>query len=145
MNVQQLDSGLMLMNWEQWKWKTLVFTRIYDIVGGFERVIRTWIANVNGFIMWCWASIGERCINNKQYGLTNLRPWWVWCVLTVPSWWWDERCTICSRDNDKRERSNTNKGETDKNICELLHAISDLVHQNTRIVAVVGCLANAPI
>ena len=47
-------------------------------------------------------------------------------------------CTICSRDKDKRERSNTIKGGADKNILELIHAISDLVHQNTRIVAVVG-------
>ena len=30
-------------------------------------------------------------------------------------------------------------GWADKDISELLHAISDLVHQNTRIVAVLNC------
>ena len=73
-----------------------------------------------------------------------LRPWWMWWVLTVTScsWWWDERCIICSRDKDKRERWNTNKGGADKKICELLHAISDLVHQNTRIVSVARYIRN---
>ena len=48
----------------------------------------------------------------------------------------------CSR---RRGSSNINKGGADKNICELLHAIRDLVHQNTRIVAVAGYLRNASI